>query len=164
VYVSVPSIKEFVDVAFLNKLATGSGVERLLTVQYAWGYFLEYPILGIGWGSATSNDLIVLLLSNCGILGFLAFAVLVGHVIARLVAMFRNSRRRHPAARITVDEIRAVMLLVSFLLLIALSVVGGFQYGFPYFWVILGLCVACTASLRGSLSSYRQRNTSRLLA
>ncbi len=68
-----PMLRDVANSTLLDKSATYSGLERMMTIELAYGYFVRYPLLGVGWGSAVSHDLIVMLLSNVGIIGALTF-------------------------------------------------------------------------------------------
>lgn len=144
---------EFVDDFLINKLASGSGIERLMTIEYAWGYFLQYPVFGIGWGSATSNDLVVNLLANIGVIGLGVFTMLIGYVIVRLAGAVASSRRAHILMEITLAEGRSLAILISFLLSLALQETSGFNYGYTYFWMALGLVIAAQTYLRETVCS-----------
>jgi O-antigen ligase len=163
-YVSIDFFRTAADFFVLDKLATGSGIERLLTVEYAWEYFLKYPILGVGWGSAPSNDLVVNLLANAGILGLVTFAALAGYVIVRLAGAVVSSRRTHVLRKTTLAESRSLAILVAFLLILALQATGGIQYGYAYFWLTLGLAIAAPSILQVTISPIRHSSVSRLRA
>lgn len=151
-YITIPFVNEALDLYLINKLASGSGMERLLTIKYAWSYFLQYPIFGIGWGSATTNDLIVALLVNTGIIGLATFTILIGYVVVRLIGAVSGSRLTHILREVTLAEGRALAILVSFLLSLALQESSGFSYGYAYFWMVLGLVIAAPSIFRDIIS------------
>ena len=81
-YFNVPVIQDFLNELIFTKRFSGSALERVYGISVAWSYFLEYPILGLGWGVVTSHDLIVLLLANSGIIGLLAFFTMVSSIFS----------------------------------------------------------------------------------
>ena len=56
---STTVVSDVINSALIDKSTSGSGLERVMTIALAYGYFQKFPILGVGWGSATSHDLIV---------------------------------------------------------------------------------------------------------
>lgn len=57
IYLSNSTIREVLGLFIFEKLQSGSGIDRTASIIYALDYFTQYPILGIGWGSATVFDL-----------------------------------------------------------------------------------------------------------
>lgn len=145
-YFSMPAIRDFVDIFILSKMETdspaGSGVERLLTIRHAWEYFTEYPILGTGWGSVTSHDLIVNLLANSGMFGLVSFATMVLYILGRLIRVLFQLRADRNAENSKMIESRAGGLVVAMVTLLIIHVLTGFTYGFGMFWFMLGLTIA----------------------
>lgn len=146
VYLLTPNANALIARLVLAKAAEGSGLERLQSVYKAWGYFVEYPILGIGWGSVTCHDLVVQLLSSAGVIGLLSFAILASGALGSLGAAILRARR---SVDPTVRAIRGwgTGLLASLATLILVQGLTGFAYYFGYFWVVLGLALAATGSL-----------------
>jgi hypothetical protein len=163
-YLSSQTFVEFVNDFILNKLSSGSGIERLMTVEYAWSYFLEYPVFGIGWGSATSNDLVVNLLASFGVIGFGIFTLLIGYVIIRLASAVVSSRRIHIFREAKLAEVLSLAVLISFLLSLSLQQTSGFNYGYTYFWMSLGLVIAAQTYLCETVTSIHFADVSRLPA
>jgi hypothetical protein len=134
VIAAVPAARDVIDLAVFAKAETGSALERAMTIRDAWGYFLKYPLLGIGWGSATSHDLIVKLLSNVGLIGTLAF------LAAMLSVLGRNWRAlaslEHPAG------LSRAMWLLGISLFLATSAIAGFPLAFGNFWLVLGVAIS----------------------
>lgn len=122
------------DLSIVNKASSGSGIERLMTIVLAFGYFQKYPILGIGWGSATSHDLIVFLLANVGIVGALTF---LGAMWCVLRTSWRALGPLIPPANLS----RFVWFL-SLALFLFTSLIGGFPFPLGNFWLVLGMAIA----------------------
>jgi len=141
---SIPVISDVVKSALLNKSSSGSGLERLMTIQLAFGYFQKFPILGIGFGSATSHDLIVKLLSNIGIVGTLLF-------FAAILSILRANWRRVDSLVAPASLSRSAWLL-SLAVFVFTSVLIEFPLVFGNFWLILGMAIATSADSDESLS------------
>jgi hypothetical protein len=131
---SVPIVGEMVNSAILSKSSSGSGIERAMTIALAYGYFLQYPILGIGWGSATSHDLIIKLLSNVGILGTLTF-------LGAMFSVMRADWRALDSLRIPSSLSRSAWFL-SLGVFIVTSILIEFPLVFGNFWLVLGMAIA----------------------
>jgi len=131
---TVPAVQDVVRRAVLEKGASGSGLERAMTIVLALGYFMQYPVLGVGWGSVTSHDVIALMLSNVGVVGFAAFVGAVGTVLLRswsaLVPLSGS-----------LSTSRAVWLS-SFAVYQIVCLAAGFPLAYGNYWVVLGLAIA----------------------
>jgi O-Antigen ligase len=147
--ISVPFVSQIADSVLLSKASSGSAIERAMTISYAFGYFQKYPILGIGWGSATSHDVIVKLLSNVGIVG-----TVVGFL--GIFSIVRSNWRRISRGNSPLELSREawLMSLVSFVLT---SVLIEFPLPFGNFWLIIGMSMATAATARGLPVAARAR-------
>jgi len=133
-FISVPVVSQVVNSVLLSKASSGSGIERAMTIAYAFGYFQKYPILGIGWGSATSHDVIVFLLSNVGIVGTVVFFCMIFSVIRP--NWEKISSRNSPL------ELSREVWLMSLVCFVLTSIPGGFPLVLGDFWFILGMAMA----------------------
>ena len=59
-----------------SKSDSFSALERLDTIFSAWEVFLKYPILGVGWGTVTSTNMLTRILSSTGITGIFPFLLI----------------------------------------------------------------------------------------
>jgi hypothetical protein len=132
------SMSNIAAAVLLNKGSSASGLERMMTVQYAFGYFQRYPILGIGWGSATSHDTIVLLLSNVGVIGAAVYLGAMFYIV-------RSDWRLISSLDAPLDVSRAVWFQ-SLAIFLMTSIISGFPLVQGNFWVILGMAVAMTGN------------------
>lgn len=126
--------------SLFNKADSYSGLERLSAVIDAWDSFLAHPLIGMGWGSVTSFDLFVRVLSNTGIIGGIIFTAFLVSVIKNLYHV-KDFIYRDP-------------LIVVFCSLIFSNAITTFCYTFGYFWLIVGL------SLVTSFGNYSKTATS----
>ncbi|MCM8807768.1 MAG: hypothetical protein NC926_07510 [Candidatus Omnitrophica bacterium] len=131
-------------IVLLEKLTTYSALERARSVEIAWNYFLLYPILGIGWGSITSHDLVVKLLSNTGLLGFLTFSFFILYLLRQNFYCF--IKYKYEQANILF--LWSTATFVSLSTEIAISVVTGFDFVFGHFWFIIGMSMAITTVVK----------------
>lgn len=131
---SIPVVRDVINSALVGKTVSPSGIERAMTIVLAFGYFQKYPILGIGWGSATSHDLIVRLLSNVGIIGTFVF-------LGAMYCVLRDSWRALDPLVLPASLSRAVWFL-SFSVFLLTSFVIGFPLAFGNFWLVLGMAIS----------------------
>jgi hypothetical protein len=148
IYFRFDVISDLINLYLFNKLSTGSGSERLKTIVLAIGYFTKYPILGIGWGSVSSFDMFVFILSNTGILGFISFLSLIFYPIkAGFVSILRFKgfiyADDESSRRISIF----ISILISFITLLSVQTFAGFWYGYGYFWFLLGLTMTVKPSI-----------------
>jgi hypothetical protein len=133
-FIFVPFVSQLINTVLLSKVSSGSGIERAMTISLAFGYFQRYPIFGIGWGSATSHDLIVKLLSNVGIVGTAVFFCTVFSIV-------RSNWKKISSGNSPLELSREawLMSLVAFVLT---SVLIEFPLVFGNFWLIMGMSMA----------------------
>jgi hypothetical protein len=130
----IPVVSDVVNFAILDKSSAGSGLERAMSIGLAFGYFQRFPILGIGWGSGISHDLIVRLLSNVGIVGTFVFSGAMFWVLRA------NWRALGPLTSST-SLSRAAWFLGLTMFLIT-SVLITFPLAFGNFWLVLGMAIS----------------------
>ena len=131
---SIPIVSDIVNAVLLSKYSAGSGMERARTIGLAFGYFKEFPLLGIGWGSATSHDLIVKLLSNVGIVGTFAF-------FGAMYCVIRANWQALDTLALPTSLSRAAWLL-SFTAFLFTSILITFPLAFGNFWLVLGMAMS----------------------
>jgi hypothetical protein len=118
------------------KATTFSGMERIFAFQEALGLFLAYPLLGVGWGSNASFDLISYILANSGLLGALGLGLFVFSVYKCFRWLKKNSKAEFED-KVYIDGIGFSLLVGLFL-----NLVGGFDLVFLHLWFLLGLLLA----------------------
>jgi O-antigen ligase len=133
----------------VGKSGTTSGIGRLYSVVLAAQYFIQYPVLGLGWGSVTSNDLIFKLLSNTGVLGFSAFSFFI-------ISLVRRLWRERNAVEVGSPERSwwSACLLTAVLILIFTNLTTGFEFVYEHLWFVFGLAMA--VPMLGSVVSFPQ--------
>jgi len=131
---SIPVVSDVINSALLNKATAGSGVERGMTIVLAFGYFQKFPLLGIGWGSATSHDLLVKLLSNVGVVGTFTF---LGTAISVLRGNWRSLK-----PLLTADSLSRAAWFLALAIFLSTSLFNEFPLAFGNFWLVLGMAIS----------------------
>lgn len=124
---------------------TYSGIERFKTVVFGYKYFLDYPILGLGWGVFPTYDFLINLLVNFGLLGTIPFLIFLYNIYAKFKNKLRYSHKKNRYFY------RAG--LESFFLIIIVSQLSGLIYHSQYFWLFLGISISiCSLKLKKNLN------------
>lgn len=134
-YFTIPAFADLLNSQLFNKSEAGSVVERAVVISNDFQYFLDYPVLGIGWDCAPTHDVIVGLLANCGLCGLAAFGLLIGGLTFALrksstLTMTGAQRGGPPALMLLALTITCGVYIIS----------GGIEL--PDFWMILALSIA----------------------
>jgi O-antigen ligase len=136
---TVPAAQRVLDMALFTKAEGYSALERATTVQHAFEMFQKHPVLGIGWSSIGSYDLVVNILANAGIIGLAAFLVAMYSIFRELYRSIKlRSRSLGIAGLMQID----FALYIAFAAVLATSSLTGILYVFPFFWSICGLAIA----------------------
>lgn len=152
-YASVPIVRQGLDAILFSKSEDASAVERLITISNSYEMFLKYPVLGIGWGSITSHDLIFNILANAGLLGLLTFTVAMYSIFRSLYHSIKSRRKSLGiAGSMRMDFAVYVALGVA----LATSAVSGFLNTFSFFWFVVGLAIAGSDAKDFSMNSLQE--------
>jgi len=113
-------------------LESGSGPTRLLYAIENVKLFMQYPILGVGFGSSKSSSLITGLLSNIGLLGILPFLWFNW-------ALLRENLRVYLHAGDREFMILSLALSLSFLAFFGASLIAKSMgtLTHPWYWLLL---------------------------
>ncbi|MFP5228297.1 MAG: O-antigen ligase family protein [Acidobacteriota bacterium] len=134
-YFTIPAAADLLNSQLFNKAEGGSVVERAVIISNDFQYFLQYPILGIGWDCAPTHDVIVGLLANCGICGAAAFTLLIGSLI---LALYKSCSLSNAGERR--DGPPVLMLLTLTITCVVYIISSGIET--PDFWMTLALSIA----------------------
>jgi hypothetical protein len=143
VYATSPAVRDFVFQFIISKPGSDSGLERLATTLNAWGYFRQYPVLGLGWGSVPSGDLVVYLLANAGVIGLASFVLFAGALLQRLGAALRAARGRQGTAPLAY---RVAGVGVGLVTLLGVGATARFTWEYGHVWVVLGLSLGAVGA------------------
>lgn len=109
----------------IDKLGTGSGVERMKGESIGFDLLKHSPIVGIGLGSYRTFSLFTNILLNMGIIGIIGFFYILFVVIKELWKCRKE------------DEGTAVMILIAILGTTVALFVGVPDLTFTYYWMML---------------------------
>jgi len=143
-YAGVPVVRQVLDATLFTKAADASAFERLMTISNSYEMFLKYPVLGIGWASITSHDLIVNILANAGLLGLLSFTIAMRSIFR---ALYRSIRSRSKSLRVPGLMRMDFALYVALGVTLATSAISGFLNTFSFFWFVVGLAIAASGGM-----------------
>jgi len=121
-----------------SKSDSFSALERLDTIFSAWEVFLKYPILGVGWGTVTSTNMLTRILSSTGITGIFPFLlifilILKQQLNSKKKLLLESKKPLYPEA-----------LLIAIIAMFFAANVAGFSYVFGYYWLIFSLAIVDT--------------------
>jgi len=126
----------FISIYLVNIADTYSGVERFKTIYLGFEYFLDYPILGLGWGVFPTYDLFINLLVNFGILGTVSFIIFIFNIFTRFNTKIKLKNKFKPLYKAGLE---------SLILLLIVSELSGFIYHSQYFWLYIGLAISISS-------------------
>jgi O-antigen ligase len=138
IYKISPTAQQVLNGTLLGKSHDYSAFERFMTIHNAFQIFLQHPILGIGWSSIDSYDLIGNLLGNTGILGLLSFTIAMYCMFRLLYRSIRSQDRAHRTGNLfRMDFAVYIALMVG----VGTAVLSGFPFVFAFFWFLFGLTI-----------------------
>lgn len=114
----------------LNKLTDYSGQERTLALISGFGYFIEYPVLGIGWGVFHVWDFFVCIACGAGVIGLIAVLLLINKINSKL-----NKIKKHFLNHATSVSYASISLLLA-------NEISGFLYYTQFIWLYLGIILS----------------------
>jgi hypothetical protein len=139
-YSGFSPVQDLFESMIIGKGESYSALARLNSILLARDYFFQYPILGLGWGSVTSSDLVFKLLSNTGLAGLFVFSLFLVTALSRL---WKASRRGEDG--LSERKLWPVCLLATLLILIFTNIAGGFAFTFGHVWFVFGLAICVPA-------------------
>lgn len=122
----------FYNLIIKEKSETSSGIERISTIMDGWETFTKYPLLGAGWGTVSSYDLIIKLAANCGIIGLALFSYFIFFLFKRFSF---KSQLDSPDSFYKSTSLSLSVLLFC-------NAISGFSFYLGHLWFILGLSLA----------------------
>ncbi len=138
---AVPMAGQIFDMMVLTKFQSGSGLERLLSIELAAKDFVRYPFLGTGWHTVNSMDLVFLILANTGLLGLIAFG---SFLIPVLRGLWISAKER---------KLAGAILLAAVTLMVLLAEAAGLTYAAGYIWLVFGLGAGAVIASREELAT-----------
>lgn len=113
-----------------GKLHTTSGHDRLDALIKSLKIFLVSPILGVGWGSNRSFDLISTLLSTVGLTGTICF-LSIFYLTFKIILDYKNDIKYLSMSMFTYLSVSLFVFMISIPDIV-----------FLYFWFLLGFSVS----------------------
>ncbi len=148
---------DYIQLVLFDKLASGSGIERITSVINSWQYFVMYPIFGVGWNNVTVNDLVVNLLVNSGVIGLMSFLILF--ILSIKWSMKDIKIYTQNNFELNNQDLRIKNhicgFLISFINLVILGVFTGIEFYMGYFYVILGMVYA-SSNIISKINTYNR--------
>ena len=133
-------VRDIYESMILGKGDSYSALVRINSVLLARDYFLQFPVLGLGWGSVTSHDLVFKLLSNTGVVGFLVFVLFLITLMKRIWRTARSNKDISVNAIWWPGCFSAVLVTLIFT-----NIFGGFAFTYGHVWFVFGLVIAVPA-------------------
>jgi len=135
--------QEFIDFSIVNKLESASALARLISIDHALEIFSQHYIFGVGWGNVTVHSLILYVLANTGIIGFVFFLAYFSE------PMFFFIKNRKELPRIN-PKMRAVLLhtIGAHTILALLGVFSGFEFYLLHSYFTYGLFISTLNTLK----------------
>lgn len=124
-------ISLFLSELIMLKINSYSFYERLGSLLFGWEKFIASPIFGNGFGVITVHNIVLGVLANAGLLGFVALFAWFSFEIYRSLKLSKQKK--------ILGYEQAVF--VSFLLLMVLQIATGFAYVYTFFWVFFGILI-----------------------
>jgi hypothetical protein len=103
------AVARFIEFTIFKKMDSPSGVERSIWNAHAWATFLDSYGLGAGLGSARASSLVLVLLSNVGLVGTVLFGGFVFEVL-RSRSSTQGSATVHAARQAVVASLIAAAI------------------------------------------------------
>lgn len=138
-YNNIEIVQSFINQILINKGETSSALVRAYTVSTSFEYFLKYPILGIGWSVATSDDLVILILANSGILGLVSFIAMIIYILKKSINLYNNDIYFKNLDQYFLINISFFISLTVFIMV---SVFLGFLWYQPLFYFVVGILIS----------------------
>ena len=142
--IALVAIPDYLQLILFDKLASGSGIERISSIINSWQYFLMYPIYGVGWNNVTVNDLIVNLLVNSGLIGLSSFMILLLFSIRWPINDLNFLLKNNIIKNSDFIEIQNHLCgyMISFITLVILGIFTGIEFYLGYFYIVLSMVYA----------------------
>lgn len=136
---AVPATRLYMQEAIFSKADSFSALERGTIILADLKYFLNYPVLGLGWGTAPAHDLTMGMLANCGLVGLTTFFTFIGYLVFTLLRLGKVSYTRESERGLSLMVVPLVATIISYM---ADSIPAGGTFS-----LLLGLAIAEVAIL-----------------
>lgn len=83
----IPYLNVIFNGVLLDKLNSGSGINRTSADIFSWNLFLKTDGLGVGLGSHRTSSFLFNMLSNIGVIGFVIWTIFIFNVLKPLIKL-----------------------------------------------------------------------------
>lgn len=129
VVISVPSLNMILNGILLDKLNTGSGINRTSADIFSWNLFLDTYGLGVGLGSHRTSSFLFNLLSNVGFVGSLLWFIFIFKLLKPVFKIRHN------------PEVLYVLVFSIVLLCGQIAGVSELNLGIMWMWIFVAVIV-----------------------
>jgi len=127
----------FFQYLFVGKFSSDSFFYRYLTIENSIEVYKSLPIFGAGFGSVTSDDLLIKLLSNTGTIGFLIF---MSMLVIIQVGLFSGIRFGvYHSEELKLIQVAVCVLFFTYWLVASFT---GWSHQFQLGFFVIGLAIA----------------------
>lgn len=127
----VIAMSPFIYDLLMIKIQSYSFNERFGSIVFGLDKFIQSPFFGMGWGTITVHSLLIGLMANSGIIGFIMFFYWLLREMA--LSMIYSKEKKILFC--------GQSLLLSILVLFLLQIATGFVYTYTFFWIIFGVLI-----------------------
>jgi hypothetical protein len=125
----VPSLNMILNGVLLDKLNTGSGINRTSADIFSWNLFLDTYGLGVGLGSHRTSSFLFNLLSNVGFVGSLLWFIFIFKLLKPVFKIRHN------------PEVLYVLVFSIVLLCGQIAGVSELNLGIMWMWIFVAVIV-----------------------
>jgi hypothetical protein len=120
----------------IEKINNQSGSERVEGFLSGITIFMNYPLLGVGYGQNRTFDFGTTLISSTGIFGFLSFFYFIMNILIKLRVVYRSNLNSTDMRIVSLSLFGSIIIGISSMLISVPDIV------FLIIWVILGLSIS----------------------
>ena len=130
-----------------DKFISGSFESRLGAGYSAFEVFMRNPLIGVGFGVLPPADLLLVLLSGSGLLGFFIFSAMCAHIIYNGYTNPKKILELSKKYEILDEDSYRILIITnaltfSFVILLIIYQAIGFTFRFGDFWSLSALLVS----------------------
>jgi hypothetical protein len=137
VVLSNDQLTKFFQYLLVDKFTSESFLNRYLTIANSIEVYRSLPVFGAGFGSVTSDDLLIKLLSNTGTVGFLIFMSMLVIIQVGLLSGMRVGAYRSEELKLI--QVAVCVLFFAYWLVASVT---GWSHQFQLGFFVLGFAIS----------------------
>ncbi len=146
-YSNIEIVAQVLDFFVFDKFISGSFESRLGAGYSAFEVFMRNPLIGVGFGVLPPADLMLVLLSGSGLLGFFIFSAMCAHIIYNGYTNPKKILELSKKYEIFNEDSYRILIITnaltfSFVILLIIYQAIGFTFRFGDFWSLSALLVS----------------------